>query len=292
MVKNVQVKSGEEYKILHQTSKVKKIANVFSFVWMLGVVAPVLYYVYSNSTAVRNYAVVSGVYEANKALLNQYDSLSENLMKKVDINKYTSKIKIPEIKLDKVADSTGKVNKAAGVLSALGVKGAAKVADKSSALQTQVNKINAEIKEKTEELAKTLSQDLNNVMKSELDNFGKTQMQKQLQLSDVNYANLVSDKYGLVSATERNISASIYVELSKNSHHMVRNIMNAINKYYMYVVWTVLVLVLVIGLIPVIIASKIAAALSDNFTKCPYCGKVFLSEQAKWGLLAKLKFWA
>ena len=291
MVKNVQVKSGEEYKILKRTPMPKKVAKIFSVLWILGVVAPAMYFVYNNANAVRNYAVVTGVYEANKALLNQYDDLSAQLMKKIDVNKYTAKIKIPEIKLDKVSGATEKVGKTAGVLSAFGVKGANKVADKSNALQAQVDKVNAEIKTKTQEVAKTLSSDLNKAIKSELDGLGKSQMQKQLQLSDTNYANLVSGRYGVVSESGRKVASAIYAELSKNSHHIVRNVMSAITKYYMYIVWGVMALMLVIGFVPVVIAFKIASALSDNFIKCPHCGKIFLSEKAKWGILAKFKFW-
>ena len=292
MVKNIQVKSGEEYKLLKKTPLPKKIAKLFSLLWILGVVAPVMYFVYNNAPAVRNFAVVTGVYEANKVLLEQYDNLSASLMKRVDVNKYTAKIKVPEIKLDKVSNTTEKVGKTAGVLSAFGVKGANKVADKSTALQAQVDKINADIKTKTEEFKKTLSSDLNGAIKAELEGLGKSQMQKQLQLSDTNYVNLLDDRYGIVSENGRRVSASIYAELSKNSHHMVRNVMNSITKYYMYFVWVVLLLVFVVGLIPVVIAFKIASALSDNFIKCPHCGKIFLSEKAKWGILAKLKFWA
>ena len=56
-------------------------------------------------------------------------------------------------------------------------------------------------------------------------------------------------------------------------------------------VMVIAVLVLVVGLLPVVIALKIAKLFTDNFTKCPYCGKVFLSKKAKFGIISKLKFW-
>ena len=128
-------------------------------------------------------------------------------------------------------------------------------------------------------------------LEDELASFGRNQMQKQLQLSDANYKNLVNDNYGISSPASRKVSASIYSELSKNSHSVVKSVMNAINSYYTYIYWTLLVLVLVVGLLPVVIALKIAKLFTDNFTKCPYCGKVFLSKKAKFGIISKLKFW-
>lgn len=289
MVKNI--KSGDEYKVLKQTSRAKKIAWAFSLLWIVLILVPVLNFCYKNSNALKNYVVVKGVYEMNKTLMSQYNDLSANLVKNINISKYTSKIKVPEIKLDSVVAKTEKVSKAATALSAFGVKGAGKVADKTDVLQKQVDKINTEIRQKTTELTKTLDADLNKALKDELASFGRNQMQKQLQLSDANYKNLVNDNYGISSPASRKVSASIYSELSKNSHSVVKSVMNAINSYYTYIYWTLLVLVLVVGLLPVVIALKIAKLFTDNFTKCPYCGKVFLSKKAKFGIISKLKFW-
>lgn len=289
MVKTVQ--SGNEYKVLKQKSKAKKIAWVLSILWVVLVVVPVLNFVCKNSNSLRDFIVIKGVYEANSALMSQYNTMSDDLLKSINISKYTLKIDIPEIKLDKLSDKTEKVAKGASVLSKFGVKGADKVADTSATLQKQVDKINTEIKEKTQAVSKALEQDLNNALKKELQSFGEKQMQKQLQLSDVNYKNLLADRYGIMTEGERKISSSIYTELSKNKSSTVKSIISYINKYYTWISYAILALIVLIGFVPVVIMFKIAKMFVDNFTTCPYCKKIFLSKKAKLGILSKFKFW-
>lgn len=283
--------SGDEYKILHQTSTAKKIAKIFSFLWIICITIPVCYVIYSKADAIKEFVVVKGVYEANKALMDQYTTLSNDLVKKININKYTSKISIPEIKLDSVVEKTEKVNKTANILSKVGVKEATKVADTTSALQKQVDKINNQIKTSTENITKTLQSDLTSALKQELSEFGANQMQKQLSLNDTNYKNLVADRYGIITETQRKITASIYKEFSNSKVSGVKTVMQAINKYYRWFAYGVIALVFIITLIPVIIAFKIAKIFTKNFNKCPYCGKVYFSKQGKLGLLGVLKFW-
>lgn len=283
--------SGDEYKILHQTSTAKKIAKIFSFLWIICITIPVCYVIYSKADAIKEFVVVKGVYEANKALMDQYTTLSNDLVKKININKYTSKISIPEIKLDSVVEKTEKVNKTANILSKVGVKEATKVADTTSALQKQVDKINNQIKTSTENITKTLQSDLTSALKQELSEFGANQMQKQLSLNDTNYKNLVADRYGIVTETQRKITSSIYKEFSNSKVSGMKTVMQAINKYYRWFAYGVIALVFIITLIPVIIAFKIAKMFTKNFNKCPYCGKVYFSKQGKLGLLGVLKFW-
>ncbi|MGN0929448.1 MAG: hypothetical protein ACI4N3_02295 [Alphaproteobacteria bacterium] len=289
MVKKV--KSGDEYEVLHQKSTAKKIANIFSFLWIICVTLPVCYIIYTKADAIKEFAVVKGVYEANKALMDQYTTLSNDLVNKININKYTSKIKVPEIKLDSVVEKTEKVNKVASGLSKLGVKEATKVADTTSALQAQVDKINNQIKTSTENITKTLQSDLTNALKTELSEFGSNQMQKQLSLNDTNYKNLVAGRYGIMTEGQRKITTSIYKEFSNSKISGVKSIMTAINTYFKWFVLGVVVIVFIITLIPVIIAKKIAKIFTKNLNKCPYCGKVYFSKQGKLGLLGALKFW-
>lgn len=289
MVKNV--KSGDEYKVLKQKSKAKKIAWGLSILWIVLAVVPVLDFVYKNSNFLRDFVVIKGVYEANSALMSQYNTMSDDLLKSINVSKYTSKIDIPEIKLDKISGKTDKVAKTANVLSKFGVKGADKVADTSAALQKQVDKINNEIKEKTQSVSKALEQDLNKALRQELKSFGEKQMQKQLQLSDANYKNLLAGRYGIMTDGERKISSSIYAELSKNKSSTVKGVISYINKYYKWISYAILVLIVLVGLVPVVIMLKIAKMFTNNFTQCPYCKKIFLSKKAKLGIISKLKFW-
>lgn len=289
MVKNV--KSGDEYKVLKQKSKAKKIAWGLSILWIVLAVVPVLDFVYKNSNSLRDFVVIKGVYEANSALMSQYNTMSDDLLKSINVSKYTSKIDIPEIKLDKISGKTDKVAKTANVLSKFGVKGADKVADTSAALQKQVDKINNEIKEKTQSVSKALEQDLNKALRQELKSFGEKQMQKQLQLSDTNYKNLLAGRYGIMTDGERKISSSIYAELSKNKSSTVKGVISYINKYYKWISYAILALIVLVGLVPVVIMLKIAKMFTNNFTQCPYCKKIFLSKKAKLGILSKFKFW-
>lgn len=289
MVKNV--KSGDEYKVLKQKSKAKKIAWGLSILWIVLAVVPVLDFVYKNSNSLRDFVVITGVYEANSALMSQYNTMSDDLLKSINVSKYTSKIDIPEIKLDKISGKTDKVAKTANVLSKFGVKGADKVADTSAALQKQVDKINNEIKEKTQSVSKALEQDLNKALRQELKSFGEKQMQKQLQLSDANYKNLLAGRYGIMTDGERKISSSIYAELSKNKSSTVKGVISYINKYYKWISYAILALIVLVGLVPVVIMLKIAKMFTNNFTQCPYCKKIFLSKKAKLGILSKFKFW-
>ncbi len=289
MVKNI--KTGDEYKVLKQSSKMKKFAWIVSILWIVLGVIPVCDFFYKNSNSIRDFVVIKGVYEATSALNSQYDNLSDELIKNINISKYTSKISVPEIKLDSVVEKTEKVAKGAAILSSFGVKGADKVADTSATLQKQVDKVNNEIKTKTAEVSKLLEQDLNKALRAELKSFGDTQMQKQLNLSATNYKNLLAEKYGIFTEAERKVSSAIYSELSKTKTSVVKNIIESINKYYKWVSIAVLVLIVIVGFIPVVILFKIAKLFTDNFTTCPYCKKIFLSKKAKLGIISKFKFW-
>ena len=88
MVKNI--KSGDEYKVLKQTSRAKKIAWAFSLLWIVLILVPVLNFCYKNSNALKNYVVVKCVYEMNTTIMSQYNDLSANLVKNINISKYTN----------------------------------------------------------------------------------------------------------------------------------------------------------------------------------------------------------
>ena len=289
MVKKVQ--TGDEYKVMHETSTAKKIANIFTVLWILGITAPVCYTIFTKADSIKEFVIVKTVYEANKTLMKQYTDLSNNLVSKININKYTSKIKVPEIKLDNLTDKTEKVNKTANMLSKFGVKEANKVADTSSKLQAQVDKVNKEIKDSAQNITKTLEADITKALKDELNDFASNQMQKQLNLSQTNYKNLTSDKYGILTVSQRNITHSNYSEFSKSNLPMVKNVITSINTYYKWISLGILGIAFIITLLPVFIAFKIAKIFTKNFNKCPYCGKVYFSKSGKFGILSFLKFW-
>jgi hypothetical protein len=288
---NKVVKSGEEYEVMKQRQGAKTFAKVFVILWALLVSAPLTWWIYSHSSDVRNYAVVRTVYETNKVIMDEYRELSSRVVSKINISKYVSKIEVPEVKLDKATDAAAKANKAAGLLAAVGVKGADKAADATAALQKQVDKINAQIKDGTDKLAKTLASDINAAIKKELDSLAQNQMQKQLKLSDANYKLLVAGRYGILSESERKASKSIYAEFSKNDLPAVRNVLELINAYFAWIALGLAGVALLLSLVPAFLVWKVCAAISKSFTKCPYCGRVFVSKAGKLGILKLFKFW-
>ena len=101
---------GEEYKILKQKQPLMKAAGIFFWVWLAAVTCPAIWFVLSHADEIREFAVVTAVGKTNQILTEQYAAFTDRVLKEVKIEKYTSKIKIPEIKLDKQLEQ---VNKAA-----------------------------------------------------------------------------------------------------------------------------------------------------------------------------------
>ena len=283
--------NNDEYKLLHQKSIIKRIASLFNICWVLLIVIPLQYFIYTNSNSIKEFVVVKGVYEANSALLDQYTDLSNNLVSKININKYTSKIKIPEIKLDAIEDATSKVNKTASIASKFGIKGADKVVDTTSQLQAQVDKINNQIKTETANLTKTLESDINKALKEELNNLATSSMQKQLGLSEKAYKNLLAGRYGIMSEAQRNATKSIYKEFEVSKKDTIKDVISMINKYFVWFTLAVMLVVFVVSLIPVYFVMKFSKLFTKNFNKCPYCGKVYLAKLNKLSLLGIFKFW-
>ena len=283
--------NAENYKIVKQSNKLKKITYLISLLWILCLVVPVLFYINNNSQVVKKYLSLKGVGYINNSLVKQYDSISKSLVQHINISKYTKDIKIPEIKLDKIENETKKVNKTARVLSNFGVKAASEVADKSDILNKQVAKINADIKTETEKLKRMLETDLEKSIKDEISNFASNQSKQVLKLSKINYYNFVNDKYGFMDDVSKNRTNAIYKELIKNDNFIIKNYLLNINKYFIYINYLILILVAVIGLIPVYALLRVVKMFTKNFTTCPYCRKIFISKEAKFNILAKLKFW-
>lgn len=278
-------------KIKKQKVRITKIVMLFSLVWILAVVIPVCRFVYTESTSIKNYMIVKGVYESNKALMSQYQKLTATLSEKININQYTQNIKLPEIKLDEVSKGTNTVTQTANFAAKLGIKEAAKVADTSSALQKQVDKINNQIQSETAKLKKTLEQDLNKALETELNKLADEQMQDLLRLNKANYTNLVNGNYGYLTQAERNSTNAIYKNFVSSETPILKNMASITSKYFKYISWTLLAITLIISLIPVFIAFKISKFFTQNFAHCPYCGKYYLTSRGKLNLLLFFKFW-
>ena len=120
---------------------------MFILIWTLVVIAPVMYIILAKGDSIKEFAVVKGVAMTHGLLQTQYESLTSDVLSKVDIKKYTDKIQVPEIKLDKITETNKKVNQASAALARFGVKEAQKVADTSKALQAQVDKVNKQLQQ-------------------------------------------------------------------------------------------------------------------------------------------------
>ncbi len=281
--------SGEEYKILKQTSTPKKIAKILILAWTVCVIAPVMYVCLTQAVLLKEFAVVKSVGALNGLLQNQYTNLTSDVIQKVDIQKYTSQIKVPEIKLDQVTETTEKVAKVSGALAKLGVKNADKVEDSTKELQEKLDKANAKLQASIEQIQKTLETDIQAALTKELSGLADTQVQKQLGISSSAYARLVKGDFGFKTQTEREATTMIYQELAQAKKGLLTSVLSYLDCYFNWVKWIVTVLVLVVLLVPVVLVWWIAKKLSANFTQCPYCGKVFLSKAAKFNLLKLFK---
>lgn len=289
---------GEEYKLLHQTSFLIKAARIFSLIWILAVIAPAMYFIATYGENIKEFAVVKTVGTANGVLAEQYDAFTDKVLKSVDIDKYTTQLKIPEVKLDtskleKLTKTTDKAKKLSSTLSKLGVKEAdnvnKKITEAADTLQTQVNKVNKQLKSSTDELKATLNKNVRDGLKKEVSALASSQMQKQLALSDSAYKKVVKGHYGLTSEQDRKATAGVYKELRKGG--IFKDAVRKVDAYYRYGFWAVLVVVLVLLLIPPFLAMKLAKKFSAVFTQCPYCHKVFMTKKNGLSLLKLIKFW-
>ena len=290
--------TGDEYKLLHQTSFLIKAARIFALIWILAVIVPAVYGIAKYGENIKEFAVVKAVGAANGILADQYDAFTDKVLKSVDIDKYTAKLNVPEIKLDtskleKLTQTTDKAKKLSSALSKLGVKEAdnvnKKITEATDALQTQVGKINKQLKSSTDEVKSALNKNVRDGLKREVTALAASQMQKQLALSDSAYKKIVKGDYGLMSEQDRKATAGIYKELKKGG--IFKDAVRTPDAYYRYGFWAVLIVVSVLLLIPPFLAMKLAKKFSAVFTQCPYCNKVFMTKKNGLNLLKLIKFW-
>ncbi len=273
--------AGEEYKVLKQKSTPKKIAKVFICLWVVCILAPTLYWTWTRAESIKEYAVVKAVAVANDALKKQYESVTDDVLKSININKYTSQIEVPEIKLDKLNAVSDKTQKAAGALAKLGIKEAAGVEKTTAELQNKINDVNNKLKASAKKVRTTLQTDITAALQKELSGFADTQIQKQLGINASAYQIIDAHHFGLTQQNTR----TAYQALSQAKVGFLSDTLTWVNTYFKWILWGVMALIALIGLVPVFIVWTIAKKLSANFTECPYCGKVFLSKKSKLNLL-------
>ena len=280
---------GEEYKVLKQKSTPKKIAKFLIFVWGICVIVPALYLTCTQSEKMKEFVVVKAVYTVNDVLKTQYESLTSEVLNAVNINQYTSKIEVPEIDLKQFNEAAEKTKKAAATLAKLGIKDASKIEDTTADLQKKFNNVNAQLQKSADKVRQTLQSDITAALQKELSGFADEQVQKQLGIDPAVYQSLIRQEFGLFSTEKQAATQTIYTALAESQKGLLNGMLGLLDSYFQYVVWGIMALVVILGLVPIVIVWWIAKKLSDNFTECPYCHKVFLSKKAKFNLLKLFK---
>ena len=280
---------GEEYKVLKQKSTPKRIAKFLIFIWFAFIIAHALYLTATQSEKLKEYIVVKAVYSVNDVLKTQYETLTNNILDTVNINQYTSKIEVPEINLTQFNEAADKTRKAAATLAKLGIKEAAKIEDTTADLQKKFNNVNAQLQSSANKVRETLQSDITAALKKELSGFADEQVQKQLGINATVYQNLVSEKFGLFSMEKQKVTHDIYTALTESPKSFLSGTLSLLNTYFQYFVWGMMGLIILFAFVPAVIVWWIAKKLSDNFTECPYCHKIFLSKKAKFNLLKLFK---
>ena len=286
------VTEGDEYKLLKQTAPLIKAANIFFVIWFVAVTCPAVYFLVSHGDEIREFAVVSAVGKVNRILNEQYSGFSDRVLNEVKIDKYVSKIDVPEIKLDKlehVDEIAGKAKKASSVLSKLGVKNAGKIEDATVSLQKQVDKVNRQLETTVDKVKKSLDTEVRKGLKKEIDSLAETQIRRQLALSEKSFLNLNKGAYGASSADGRRITKEIYTELASNKKGLFQDAIAGAEKYYKWIMAALLLTVFVVTLIPPFLVKKLAKKFSATFTQCPHCKKVFISKANAFSILKMLK---
>lgn len=284
--------NGEEYKLLHQTPSLVKAARVFFLLWVFLIVVPAIYFVATRADSIKEFVVVKAIARVNSVLTEQYAAFSDKLLSEVDIKRYTAKIKVPKIKLDKAEQvAVEQIKDIASMLSKLHLKDAAKIMDTSALLQKRVDDINERLTTTTEQIKKSLNTEIQEGLKKEVAGLSQTQIKKQLSLSDASYQNLISNKYGLISEADRSVTKTIYNELAGNENGIFKDLLDGIAKYYRPVFCVFIALIFIVALIPPFVVMKLAKKFSAVFTQCPYCNKVFMTKKNKLSLIKLFKFW-
>lgn len=280
----------EAYKLLHQKPTIIKAANLFALIWILAVIAPAAYYFCTHTTPMKEYAVVKSAALAHGMLESRFSALTNDVLKKIDISKYTDKIDIPQIKLDqldKIEKTAKKAKDISSKLSKFGIKDADKITDATDSLKKQVDKVNKQIKDATAKVSASLNKEVKKGLEQEVKSAAMGQVQKQLGLSDAAYKALVKGKIAFNSKT----AATIYNELKTNKNGVFYQAARQIDAYAVYFFAAIGIAGLLILLIVPFLIKKIAKKLANTYTQCPYCHKVYLTKGNAFNILKMVKFW-
>ncbi len=308
MVKNNQTVTGEEYKILKANSKIKKIATIIALIWIITIIAPVSYVVFLHSRSMKNFIVVYSMDQMNSALTQQYETLINTTLKKIELGKkidsVADKVKIPEIKIDKITNKTDKVSKTTKKIGKLSViagqfgvrskdfdKQISNIADINTKIEKSVKSANAEIAKAKNKLTQQLKKDIEPMIKSEIKKIADKEIQKVLKLNNKNYANFISGRYGILTPLKRSYTNAIYIDFLKNKTQGLKFILPLVEKYFSYIRLAFVAIAIVIALIPILLMFGYVKKITSVFSKCPYCGKIYFSKANAFNLIKLLQFW-
>jgi len=308
MVKNINAVTGEEYKVLKANSKIKKIAMIIAIVWSFIVIAPVAYVIFLQSRSLKNFIVVYSIDKMNSALTQQYETLINTTLNKIQLDKkidsVVSKVKIPEIKVDKITNKTNKItsttkklNRLSKVAGNFGIKSAnvdkqlSNINEINAKIEKSVKSANSEISKAKDKLTNQLKKDIEPMIKSEIKKIADREIQKALKLSDRNYANFVSGRYGILTPVKRSYTNAIYADFLKNKTQGLKFILPLVEKYFSYIRLVFVLLSIAVAFIPVVIMFAYVKKITSVFSKCPYCGKIYISKTNAFNILKLFQFW-
>ncbi|MDR2933776.1 MAG: hypothetical protein LBU68_00640, partial [Rickettsiales bacterium] len=215
-----------------------------------------------------------------------------------------AKIKIPEIKIDKITDTTSKVSgatntvsKVASIAGKFGVntggveKAASDIADINAKVDKAVRSANDEMVKAKNQVANTLKADIEPMIKSEIQKAADGEVQKVLKLSDKNYANFISGRYGVLTSTTRGYTDAIYNEFLQKKTQGLKFILPFVEQYFLYIKIVFILVAIAIAFLPVMMMMKYIKMITSSFSKCPYCEKIYISKANAFNVLGILKFW-
>ncbi|MCQ2966560.1 MAG: hypothetical protein MJ250_07495 [Alphaproteobacteria bacterium] len=281
--------TNENEQILTQQRPLIKLAKRTTLLWLIFVIVPSTFYFLKNANHLEQYGIVFSVSKINDLLEDQYNSLSDKTLDKVNLDKYIAKISIPminfekELKLDtieNISKQTKTAKKVTSSLSKLGIKQVSdidknldsvqkKIDSANEKLKASANKLNTQIENTTKQIKSTITTDLKSGLKTELSSLVGDQIKNQFNLNDKLYTALKEKKFGLKSQN----TASIYNALKAGG--IFKKAISNIDKHFYPIKVILLFAWIILLLLPPVIFFIIAKILSSTYVVCPYCNKTF-----------------
>lgn len=296
-------------------TRVKVAFAIFSVIWISFVVWYPLHIRDKYATSIKQSTVVAIFYDLQRNIADQYDKMLQGIKKSINLEKpigqVIDKVKMAEVQVDKVTDTTAKASDATGkakdTTSGVRTLGnlAGKFGVKTSGVDKAMDKVDNTIGKadkaiaKVDNTAQLVNQKLNSV-EAELTKVAKAEVDKVIDEAikkNVDPAvGMLLTKYDMKHVYPWNPSSwptarAIYAELVKSDLGFVQTIIKTVNKYFAYVMWAYLIVGWGIGLYIWLTVRKYVKGLVAPFIVCPRCGHTFADKRTMVSLLKVLQPW-